>query len=63
MYQSNKYDLFLPIFIIDQLRNSLQLKYNPEFQPTFWANHCLFYNYWSLAFSQVEKNRLDTDYL
>ena len=52
IYPSNK-----PKFIIDQLWNTLQLKnivlsFHPPFEPpTFWANHCPFYNYRSVTWS------------
>ena len=40
-YPSNKYD---------QSRSTLQLKFCAEPPPTFWANHCPFYNYRSVIY-------------
>ena len=38
------------MFIIDQLRNTFQLKYYAELPSIFWANHFPLYNYKSVTF-------------
>ena len=52
------YDFFSVFFYYWPITQSiLQLKYYDEFPPTFWANHCPYYNYRSVAaFQKNDQN-------